>query len=98
MFTAIVTISSLTRRNESEPKLKSWPQFLDEPLCVHLNGVSRELVLDVVEDVADGVHVSEVRHLLVDLRQHLVEVYGHVEQGTHVPLRVKPLQERTDLY
>ena len=50
------------------------------------------LVLDVVKDVANLVHVLE-RCLLVDLGQHAEEALGQVEQGMHDAIAEQPLGE-----
>ena len=86
-----------TWSDKSESELHCRPKLFDEFFGVDLDGVSGELVLDVVEQVADGVHVLEARALVVHFGQHLVEVDGHVEQRPHVTIRVKSLQERPDL-
>ena len=87
----------LTWSDKSKSELQCRPKLFDEFFGVDLDGVSGELVLDVVEQVADGVHVLEARALVVHFGQHLVEVDGHVEQRPHVTIRVKSLQERPDL-
>jgi hypothetical protein len=35
-----------------EPELKGWAELHDHPLGISLHGVTRELILDVVQQVA----------------------------------------------
>ena len=69
--------------NEPESKLQGWLQLPDHPLRILLDAVPRELVLDVVQQVAHGIHVSHHRNPSVNTQQYLVQLDGQVEEDTH---------------
>ena len=83
-------------RNESESKLQGGLQLPDHPLRVLLDTVPRELVLDVVQQVAHGIHVPHHCDPSVNAQQYLVQLDGQVEEDTHEPVSVESLEERTD--
>ena len=73
----------------------SWRELLS---CrVGLDGVPGELVLDVVEKVANGVLVLELVHTAINLEQDLVELDCQLEQNSHEAVSVQWLEERPHL-
>ena len=73
----------------------SWRELLS---CrVGLDGVPGELVLDVVEKVANGVLVLELVHTAINLEQDLVELDCQLEQNSHEAVSVQSLEERPHL-
>ena len=69
--------------NEPESKLQGGLQLPDHPLRILLDAVPRELVLDVVQQVAHGIHVSHHRNPSVNTQQYLIQLDGQVEEDTH---------------
>ncbi len=60
------------RRDEAQPQLERGAEFSDDSLCILSHAVAGELVLHVVEDVADGVHVSQSFSFSVDSEKRAV--------------------------